>query len=55
MGCGPLFIGLVAVAAGLLVGLLLGLVAGTLGWLETGIGWLTDILLSFLRFCWRSL
>jgi len=43
-----LFIGLVAVGLGLLVGLLLGLVAGYFrGWLETGIGWLTDILLAF--------
>jgi len=43
-----LFIGLVAVGVGLLVGLLLGLVAGYFrGWLETVIGWLTDILLSF--------
>jgi peptide/nickel transport system permease protein len=43
-----LFIGLVAVLLGLLVGVLLGLVAGYFrGWLDTGIGWLTDILLSF--------
>lgn len=43
-----LFIGLVAVGLGLVIGLLLGLVAGYFrGWLETGIGWLTDILLSF--------
>jgi peptide/nickel transport system permease protein len=43
-----LLIGLVAVGLGLLVGLLLGLLAGYFrGWLETVIGWLTDILLSF--------
>lgn len=43
-----LFIGLVAVGLGLVVGVLLGLVAGYFrGWLETLIGWLTDILLSF--------
>jgi peptide/nickel transport system permease protein len=43
-----LVIGLVAVGLGLLVGLLLGLVAGYFrGKLETVIGWLTDILLSF--------
>ncbi len=43
-----LVIGLVAVLLGLLVGLLLGLVAGYFrGQLETGIGWLTDILLAF--------
>lgn len=43
-----LVIGVVAVLLGLLVGLLLGLVAGYFrGWLETGIGWLTDILLAF--------
>lgn len=43
-----LFIGLVAVGLGLSVGLLLGLVAGYFrGWLEIGIGWLTDILLAF--------
>jgi peptide/nickel transport system permease protein len=43
-----LVIGWVAVGLGLLVGLLLGLVAGYFrGKLETVIGWLTDILLSF--------
>jgi peptide/nickel transport system permease protein len=43
-----LFIGLVAVGLGLVVGVLLGLVAGYFrGWLDTLIGWLTDILLSF--------
>jgi peptide/nickel transport system permease protein len=43
-----LVIGLVAVLLGLLVGLMLGLVAGYFrGQLETGIGWLTDILLAF--------
>ena len=43
-----LFIGLVAVGLGLVVGVLLGLVAGYFrGWLETLIGWVTDILLSF--------
>ncbi|HEY9633082.1 MAG TPA: ABC transporter permease [Coleofasciculaceae cyanobacterium] len=43
-----LFIGLVSVLLGLVVGVLLGLVAGYFrGWLETLIGWLTDILLSF--------
>jgi peptide/nickel transport system permease protein len=43
-----LFIGLTSVLLGLVVGVLLGLVAGYFrGWLETLIGWLTDILLSF--------
>ncbi len=43
-----LFIGLVAVGLGLVVGVLLGLVSGYFrGGLETLIGWLTDILLSF--------
>jgi peptide/nickel transport system permease protein len=43
-----LVIGLVAVGLGLIIGLLLGLVAGYFrGTLETVIGWLTDILLSF--------
>lgn len=43
-----LVIGLVAVGLGLIIGLLLGLVAGYFrGKLETIIGWLTDILLSF--------
>lgn len=43
-----LVIGLVAVGLGLIIGLLLGLVAGYFrGKLETVIGWLTDILLSF--------
>ena len=43
-----LFIGLVSVLLGLVVGVLLGLVAGYFrGWLETLIGWLTDLLLSF--------
>ncbi|MGQ4647062.1 ABC transporter permease subunit [Lyngbya aestuarii] len=43
-----LVISLVSVGLGLLVGLLLGLVAGYFrGWLETIIGWLTDILLAF--------
>jgi peptide/nickel transport system permease protein len=43
-----LLIGLVSVVLGLVIGVLLGLVAGYFrGWLETFIGWLTDILLSF--------
>lgn len=43
-----LAISLIAVGLGLIIGLLLGLVAGYFqGWLETLIGWLTDILLSF--------
>lgn len=43
-----LFVGLVSVLLGLIVGVLLGLVAGYFrGWLDTGIGWLTDILLAF--------
>jgi peptide/nickel transport system permease protein len=43
-----LFIGLVSVVLGLFIGVLLGLVAGYFrGWLETVIGWLTDILLAF--------
>jgi peptide/nickel transport system permease protein len=43
-----LFIGLVSVLLGLFIGVLLGLVAGYFrGWLETVIGWLTDILLAF--------
>ncbi|MGF1480291.1 MAG: ABC transporter permease [Cyanophyceae cyanobacterium] len=43
-----LFISLVAVSIGLLIGLLLGLAAGYFrGYLETGISWLTDILLAF--------
>ncbi|MCA1992950.1 MAG: ABC transporter permease [Coleofasciculus sp. S288] len=43
-----LFIGLVSVGLGMVVGVLLGLVAGYFrGWLDTLIGWLTDILLSF--------
>ena len=43
-----LVIGVVAVGLGVFIGLLLGLVAGYFrGWLETVIGWLTDILLAF--------
>ena len=43
-----LLIGLVSVILGLVIGVLLGLVAGYFrGWLETLIGWLTDILLAF--------
>ncbi|NET55051.1 MAG: ABC transporter permease [Symploca sp. SIO2E6] len=43
-----LLISLVAVGLGLMLGVLLGLVAGYFrGWLETPIGWLTDILLAF--------
>lgn len=43
-----LFISLVSVGLGLVVGMLLGLVAGYFrGWLSTTIGWLTDILLAF--------
>lgn len=43
-----LSVGLVSVLLGLIIGVLLGLVAGYFrGWLETGIGWLTDILLAF--------
>ena len=43
-----LAVGLVSVLLGLTVGVLLGLVAGYFGgWLETIIGWLTDILLAF--------
>jgi peptide/nickel transport system permease protein len=43
-----LFIGLVSVLLGLVIGVLLGLVAGYFrGWLETLIGWATDILLAF--------
>ena len=43
-----LLVGLVSVLLGLVVGLLLGLVAGYFrGWLDTIIGWLTDILLAF--------
>lgn len=43
-----LLIGLVSVLLGLVIGVLLGLVAGYFrGWLETIIGWLTDILLAF--------
>lgn len=43
-----LLIGLVSVLLGLIIGVLLGLVAGYFrGWLETIIGWLTDILLAF--------
>ena len=43
-----LAVGLVSVLLGLAVGVLLGLVAGYFGgWLETVIGWLTDILLAF--------
>jgi peptide/nickel transport system permease protein len=40
-----LLVGLVSVLLGLVIGVLLGLVAGYFrGWLETVIGWLTDIL-----------
>lgn len=43
-----LFVGLVSVVLGLVIGVLLGLVAGYFRrTLETPIGWLTDILLSF--------
>ncbi|HEY9666064.1 MAG TPA: ABC transporter permease [Coleofasciculaceae cyanobacterium] len=43
-----LFIGLISVLLGLIIGVSLGLVAGYFrGWLDTGIGWLTDILLAF--------
>lgn len=43
-----LVIGIVSVLLGLVIGLLLGLVAGYFrGWLDTVIGWLTDILLAF--------
>ena len=43
-----LYISIVAVSIGLAIGLLLGLVAGYFrGKLETGISWLTDILLAF--------
>lgn len=43
-----LLVSLVSVGLGLTVGTLLGLVAGYFrGWLETLIGWFTDILLSF--------
>ena len=43
-----LSVGLVSVLLGLTIGVFLGLVAGYFrGWLETGIGWLTDILLAF--------
>jgi len=43
-----LFVGLVSVGIGLVIGVLLGLVAGYFrGWLDTLIGWMTDILLAF--------
>jgi peptide/nickel transport system permease protein len=43
-----LLIGLTSVLLGLTIGVLLGLIAGYFrGWLETLIGWLTDILLAF--------
>lgn len=43
-----LLVSIFSVALGLLVGTLLGLIAGYFrGWLETLIGWFTDILLSF--------
>lgn len=43
-----LIVGPLAVSLGLVVGTLLGLGAGYfLGWLETVVGWLTDILLAF--------
>ncbi|HEY9675496.1 MAG TPA: ABC transporter permease [Waterburya sp.] len=43
-----LLIGLVSVLLGSIIGVWLGLVAGYFrGWLDTGIGWLTDILLAF--------
>lgn len=43
-----LVIGIVSVLLGLVIGLLLGLVAGYFrGWLDTVIGWFTDILLAF--------
>lgn len=43
-----LTVGVVSVCLGLVLGVLLGLVAGYFrGWLDTLIGWLTDILLAF--------
>jgi len=43
-----LTISLIAVGSGLLIGTFLGLIAGYFrGWLETVIGWVTDILLAF--------
>lgn len=43
-----LLVGVVSVVLGLAIGLFLGLVAGYFrGWLDTVIGWLTDILLAF--------
>ncbi|WP_017300928.1 ABC transporter permease [Nodosilinea nodulosa] len=43
-----LVIGLVAVLIGLLIGVALGLAAGYFrGWIETVIGWLTDVMLAF--------
>ncbi len=43
-----LSVGLVSVVLGLVIGVFLGLVAGYFrGWLDIGIGWLTDILLAF--------
>ena len=43
-----LLIGLISVGLGLIIGVWLGLVAGYFrGWLETVIGWLTDIMLAF--------
>jgi peptide/nickel transport system permease protein len=43
-----LYVSLVSVLLGLIIGVSLGLVAGYFrGWLDTGIGWLTDILLAF--------
>ncbi len=43
-----LLISLVSVGLGVTVGVTLGLLAGYIrGWLETGINWLTDILLAF--------
>ncbi|NEP17956.1 MAG: ABC transporter permease [Leptolyngbya sp. SIO4C1] len=43
-----LVIGLVSVLIGLLIGVALGLAAGYFrGWVETGVGWLTDVMLAF--------
>ncbi|MGD1898291.1 MAG: hypothetical protein ACFB16_15210 [Phormidesmis sp.] len=43
-----LLIGLVSVLIGLLIGVGLGLAAGYFrGWIETVIGWITDVMLAF--------
>lgn len=43
-----LMIGLVAVAIGMFIGVAFGLLAGYFrGWLETIVGWLTDVMLAF--------